>query len=112
VVALWASKAFKIVSTPDVCTIKYRYLICTFCFRSSAASKTTAPSGIRGNDVSELSIPGVGLVKVDNTPVERSLKGKKVAQQGRLQGRATEEPSVDILRASFTLNGMSVGANG
>ncbi|XP_048755909.1 E3 ubiquitin-protein ligase ZSWIM2-like isoform X2 [Ostrea edulis] len=80
--------------------------------RSSAASKTTAPSGIRGNDVSELSIPGVGLVRVDNTPVERSLKGRKVAQKGRLQGRVTEEPSADTLRASFTLNGMSVGSNG
>lgn len=82
--------------------------------RSSAAKKTTESSGIRGNGVSELSIPGVGLVRVDNTPVEKSssLRGKKMAQQGRLQGRQAEEPAANQLRASFTLNGMSVGANG
>lgn len=82
--------------------------------RSSAAKKTIVSSGIRGNGVSELSIPGVGLVRVDNTPVEKSssLRGKKMAQQGRLQGRQAEEPAANALRASFTLNGMSVGANG
>lgn len=64
--------------------------------------------------MSELSIPGVGLVRVDNTPVEKSssLRRKKMAQQGRLQGRQAEEPAANALRASFTLNGMSVGANG
>ncbi|XP_061186104.1 E3 ubiquitin-protein ligase ZSWIM2-like isoform X2 [Saccostrea echinata] len=82
--------------------------------RSSAVSKKTNSSGIQGNDVSELSIPGVGLVRVDNTPVEKSssLRGRKMAQQGRLQGRPTEDTAVDPLRASFTLNGLSVGANG
>lgn len=35
-----------------------------------------------------------------------------MAQQGRLQGRQAEEPAANQLRASFTLNGMSVGANG
>lgn len=87
---------------------------CNIHFRSSAAKKTTESSGIRGNGVSELSIPGVGLVRVDNTPVEKSssLQGKKMAQQGRLQGRQAEEPAANPLRASFTLNGMSVGANG
>lgn len=51
---------------------------------------------------------------MDNTPVEKSssLQGKKMAQQGRLQGRQAEEPAANPLRASFTLNGMSVGANG
>ncbi|XP_062606809.1 uncharacterized protein LOC134268556 [Saccostrea cucullata] len=82
--------------------------------RAFAASKKTNSSGIQGNDVSELSIPGVGLVRVDNTPVERSssLRGRKMAQQGRLQGRQAEDTAVDPLRASFTLNGLSVGANG
>nr|XP_022306012.1 uncharacterized protein LOC111112643 isoform X2 [Crassostrea virginica] len=82
--------------------------------RSSASKKSTESSGIHGNGLSELSVPGVGLVRMDNTPVEKSssLRGKKMAQQGRLQGRQAEEPSANPLRASFTLNGMSVGANG
>lgn len=53
---------------------------CNIYFRFFVVKKIIEFLGIRGNGVSEFSILGVGLVRVDNISVEKfsSLRGKKM----------------------------------